>query len=152
MSSDLRAPDDIKPLSSKSRIIILKLLSKKKYTLSELSKILGLSKSTVLHHLKILEESGYITRVEDGRKWVYYSLTERGKSLIKWKKIKIILSATGIVAFSIIAIIGIVMVSLREQEIQTKYNVLWTTILTFAILALIMSVIVLIHNLRIEGD
>ena len=148
VNSELRSPDDFKPLSSKSRITILKLLNKRKYTLSELSKILGLSKSTVFHHLKILEEFGYVTRVEDGRKWVYYSLTERGKSVIKWKRIRIILSATGVVASSIAAIVGIVMISLREQGIQTKDNLLWMAILVLGILVSIGSLMALIYNLK----
>jgi len=84
---------EVKALASSTRIEILKKLSERNHTISELSRALNLSKPTVLHHMRILEDAGFIKRVEDGRKWVYYQLTERGKMILKLRRIKLVLSA-----------------------------------------------------------
>ncbi|MBB6067735.1 winged helix-turn-helix domain-containing protein [Methanococcus maripaludis] len=72
----------LKALSSRSRISILKALGNKNYTVTELSKSLKLSKSTVHEHLSILVDGELVKKNEDGRKWVYYGLTEKGQYLI----------------------------------------------------------------------
>lgn len=90
VESELR---EVKALASSTRIEILKKLSERNHTISELSRALNLSKPTVLHHMRILEDAGFIKRVEDGRKWVYYQLTERGKMILKLRRIKLVLSA-----------------------------------------------------------
>uniref|UniRef100_A9A685 Transcriptional regulator, ArsR family n=1 Tax=Methanococcus maripaludis (strain C6 / ATCC BAA-1332) TaxID=444158 RepID=A9A685_METM6 len=73
----------LKALSSRSRISILKALGNKNYTVTELSKSLKLSKSTVHEHLSILVDGELVKKNEDGRKWVYYGLTEKGQYLIR---------------------------------------------------------------------
>jgi len=72
----------LKAVSSRSRISILKTLGSKNYTVTELSKSLNLSKSTVHEHLSVLLDGELVAKNEDGRKWVYYGLTEKGKHLI----------------------------------------------------------------------
>ena len=42
----------------------------------------GLAQSTVSHHLKMLVDSGLLTRVQRG-KWAYYSLTPAARKLLK---------------------------------------------------------------------
>ena len=42
----------------------------------------GLAQSTVSHHLKLLVDSGLLTRTQRG-KWAYYSLTASAKKLLK---------------------------------------------------------------------
>ena len=42
----------------------------------------GLAQSTVSHHLKLLVDSGLLTRTQRG-KWAYYSLTPSAKKLLK---------------------------------------------------------------------
>jgi ArsR family transcriptional regulator len=42
----------------------------------------GLAQSTVSHHLKLLVDSGLLTRTQRG-KWAYYSLTPTAKKLLK---------------------------------------------------------------------
>ncbi|MDK2781469.1 MAG: hypothetical protein PWR13_497 [Archaeoglobi archaeon] len=83
---------EVKALASSTRIEILKKLSERNHTVSELSRALNLSKPTILHHMRILEDAGFIKRVEDGRKWVYYQLTERGWMILKLRRLKLILS------------------------------------------------------------
>ena len=42
----------------------------------------GLAQSTVSHHLKLLVDSGLLTRTQRG-KWAYYSLTPSARKLLK---------------------------------------------------------------------
>lgn len=64
-------------LIASTRLQILIKLKERPYTASELSKILGLSKTTASYHLDKLTSSGLVERVERG-KWVYYKITTRG--------------------------------------------------------------------------
>jgi len=50
---------------------------------SELSKELSLAPSTVLEHLNKLEKANLVKREETGHKWIYYNLTDKGKSLVE---------------------------------------------------------------------
>jgi len=73
----------LKALAADSRINILKSLSNRRKTPSELSKELNLAASTIIEHLNRLEEADLVRREETGHKWIYYNLTEKGESLIK---------------------------------------------------------------------
>ncbi len=94
----------VKPLTNQTRIKILKLLNKRRYNISEISKLLELSKPLVLYHIRILEDAGYVRRVENGHKWVYYELTDVGKAVLKWRKIKIVISVFGAATLMSLAI------------------------------------------------
>lgn len=62
---------------------ILKALQKRNKTVSELSRELKISKATVFYHVRRLRKKGLIARLENGNKFVYYSLTEKGRELIR---------------------------------------------------------------------
>ena len=86
----------IKALASDTKVGILKKLIQRRKTPSELSKEIGLAPSTIIEHVKQLESLGLIKRIDTGHKWIYYELTEEGKSIIKPTfpmKITLILSA-----------------------------------------------------------
>ena len=72
----------LKALTTSTRQEIIKLLAKRPYTASELSKILSRHVTTVSEHLAVLEKSSLVQRKE-GSKWVYYSLTQKGGNLFK---------------------------------------------------------------------
>lgn len=74
-SSELRA------LASDTRASIIKMLRERNYTLSEMSKKLSLAAPTVKQHLGILKEAEMIQELDEGRKWKYYCLTRKGKSI-----------------------------------------------------------------------
>ncbi len=90
-----------KTLASGTRVDILKSLDRRRKTLSELSKQLGMSVSTVKEHLDNLVSVGLIEQKDEGYKWKYYELTKKGKDILhpEDKKIWIMLgiSALGIV-------------------------------------------------------
>ncbi|MFO7966574.1 MAG: ArsR family transcriptional regulator [Archaeoglobaceae archaeon] len=69
-------------LASETRINLLKELDKRRMTQSELSKELEVSKTAVKEHLDKLEEAGLVERSEEGRKWIYYELTGKGKYVL----------------------------------------------------------------------
>jgi len=73
----------LKALAADTRISILKSLSNRRKTPSELSRELSLATSTVVEHLNKLEEADLVKREETGHKWIYYNLTEKGGNLIR---------------------------------------------------------------------
>ncbi len=108
-------PDDVKVVLDRTRIRILKILGERRHTLSELSKHLNLSKTTVLHHLKILEKSGYIVRVGEGRKWIYHELSESGRAILRWKSIRVA------IPLAIFILSGIAMLVQRFKPPEPAY-------------------------------
>ncbi|MEK6822535.1 MAG: winged helix-turn-helix domain-containing protein [Nanoarchaeota archaeon] len=71
-----------KALAVDTRVDILKTLGQRRHTQSELAADLGLSVPTIKQHLDALEKAGLVLRNEEGRKWVYYSLTKKGKAIV----------------------------------------------------------------------
>jgi DNA-binding transcriptional ArsR family regulator len=73
----------IRALAADSRLDIIKSLAKRRKMPSELSAGLKLSPSTISEHLKILEASGLVKKVDIGHKWVYYELTDKGVNIAR---------------------------------------------------------------------
>jgi DNA-binding transcriptional ArsR family regulator len=72
-----------KVLASDTRVQILKSLDERAKTVSELSRELELNKATVFEHLQQLVKGELVKKKDkDGRKWVYYTLTYKGTSLL----------------------------------------------------------------------
>jgi len=74
---------EFRALSSDTRVQIIKLLKERNYTLTELSKKLNLSPPTIKQHLDTLVKSEIIELKDEGRKWKYYELTRKGKSIVE---------------------------------------------------------------------
>lgn len=74
---------EIKPLLSLTRIKLLKHLRKRRYTASELSRLVNLSVPTVFYHLSVLEKYGFVRSVDSDRKWKYYELTEKSERVLE---------------------------------------------------------------------
>jgi len=75
--------DVVEALSSETRTQILKELGRRGTTPTFLSQKLGKHKSTVVEHLKVLQDSGLVSREQiEGRKRVVYSLTPQGRRLM----------------------------------------------------------------------
>lgn len=96
-----------KALSADSRINILKQLNERRMTLSELSQKLSLKNSTVKEHCLILLNAQLISKIDEGRKWKYYELTQKGKqvvepNLMQEAKVFVLLSLTTIMFMGII--------------------------------------------------
>lgn len=81
-----------KALSSDVRVEIIKLLDRRRYTVSELSRVLDQNKSSLLEHLDKLVEAGIVKKIDDSEhKWVYYALTFKGRSILHPEHLKIAL-------------------------------------------------------------
>ncbi len=84
--------DTLKAIASDTRLNILKQLDKKKYTLSDLSKSLKLSGPTIKEHLDVLSKAGLVRKEASLRKWKYYSLTLKGKGILRPNETKLFLT------------------------------------------------------------
>ena len=98
--------ETLKAIAVDTRLNILKLLLKKKYTLSDIAGILELGVSTIKEHLDILLKAGLIKKEDTERKWKYYSLSFKGKRLIEPREIKVLFAFIT----TLIAAVGMVFV------------------------------------------
>jgi len=88
-----------KALASDTRVKILKHLNAKRMTLSELSKSLDMSVSTIKEHLDSLSSVELVEQRDEGRKWKYYELTRKGKNIVNPVETKVFI----ILSLSILA-------------------------------------------------
>src|SRR5581483_11839126 len=81
-----------KALSSDTRLQILKALDARPLTVSELGRLLALNKATVFEHLKQLSAAQLVKKGDDeGRKWVYYKLTWKGRNVVHPENVQFML-------------------------------------------------------------
>src|SRR3989344_921284 len=97
--TDVLDKKTIKALSADSRQAIMKMLSKRPYTASEMAKATGKHVTTMTEHLDTLERSDLIRKKESTNKWVYYELTKKGEHLFKPQ------SYSWVVVFSLSAVL-----------------------------------------------
>jgi DNA-binding transcriptional ArsR family regulator len=107
--------ETFKALSVDSRLTILKLLKLRRHTLSELAAELKLSQSTVKEHLAKLEEASLIKQLDEGRKWKYYKLTQKGKNVVDPQEVKVLF----MFAVSLFAFLGFSFQMLRNWFSQS---------------------------------
>lgn len=92
--------ESFKALASEVRVGILKKLDERRQTVTDLSGLLNLSKPTLLEHLEKLQAAELVKRVDEGRKWIYYELSQKGRKLLHPEKVAIVLalSSAGVLA------------------------------------------------------
>ena len=141
----------LKALSSDSRIKILKILGKKKRaTISQLSRITGLNKSTVYAHIRQLLDAGFVKKLDGSNIWVYYELTQKGKNLFYPKNKFLIILSSAIISLiiSLVQLIHYITESVSSDGLvrSTKdISVFYSGILFF-----IIFLILLILALRVK--
>lgn len=96
--------ESFKALASEVRVDILKKLDERRQTVTDLSGLLNLSKPTLLEHLEKLQAAGLVKRVDEGRKWIYYELSQKGKKLLHPEKVAIILALSTV---AVLAAVGV---------------------------------------------
>jgi len=102
--------DVLKVLSADTRMDILKMLNEGARTPSFLGKHLNKSDATIIEHLDVMVKHGLVKKVEQpGKKWIFYTLTERGRGIAssKSRRLIIILSMSLLTLFSGILISSI---------------------------------------------
>lgn len=96
-----------------SRLKVLRALTQRRLTVTELADAAGLAKSTTHGHLLDLERVGLVKRLEDERLWVYHELTPLGRSIVSsnpWRLV--VLFSAGI----LFALTGLLVVVWRWQH------------------------------------
>jgi DNA-binding transcriptional ArsR family regulator len=91
----------LKALSTETRQEIVRMLAKRPYTASELSKLLNKHVTTITEHLGVLERSNVIRKKESSNKWVYYTLTDKGEKFFKPYYSWILVLSFSLVAFAV---------------------------------------------------
>lgn len=111
--TDEQRPDEIAAETSlvkvsKSRVRVLKALKDQRRTASELARELDLNKSTVHGYLQEMVDEDLVERHEDdGRLWVYYTLSERGCQLVQQKQLRLVVDLTTLTGFLGASAIGL---------------------------------------------
>jgi len=92
--------------SSSTKLRILAILSKRRMTAPEVSRSLDMDRTGIYRHLETLADQGFVERHESDRKWVYYSLTKKGKALTKLGSdeslVGIFVAALGLIAYLVL--------------------------------------------------
>ena len=108
----------LKVLSVDTRMDILKILSEGGRTPSFIGDKLNKSDATIVEHLEKLEKAGLVKRTEQpGKKWVFYSLTDRGHGIISSKSRRLVI----ILATSLLGIFG-GLLSFTQYYVQSSYS------------------------------
>src|SRR5256884_9765669 len=74
--------ESFKALASDVRVGILKRLDVRRETVTDLSNLMTLSKPTLLEHLEKLQSAGLVKPADEGRKWSYYELSDKGRKIL----------------------------------------------------------------------
>jgi DNA-binding transcriptional ArsR family regulator len=98
--------ESFRALASHVRIEILKKLDESRSTVSDLSRKLTMSKSTVHKHLERLVEVGLVNKIEEDRKWVYYEITPKGARILHPENVQV-----SVILSTIVLLVGIVFIA-----------------------------------------
>jgi ArsR family transcriptional regulator, arsenate/arsenite/antimonite-responsive transcriptional repressor len=98
--------ESFKALASEVRVEILKRLDERRQTVTDLSNLLSLSKPTLLEHLEKLQSAGLVKRVDEGRKWIYYELSEKGRRILRPERVAIVIALANTVALVVVGLIA----------------------------------------------
>jgi len=99
--------ESFKALASDVRVGILKVLDERRQTVTDLSNVMGLSKPTLLEHLEKLQAAVLVKRVDEGRKWIYYELSDKGRKILHPEKVSIVVALSSAAALAAIGIVSL---------------------------------------------
>lgn len=100
--------ESFKALASEVRVGVLKKLDERRQTVTDLSNLLGLSKPTLLEHLEKLQAAGLVKRVDEGRKWIYYELSDKGRKILHPERVSIVVALASTVGLAAIGVFSLV--------------------------------------------
>lgn len=86
-----------------ARVRIMRALAQKRSTVTELSRRLGISKTTVLKHLRALKKHGLVIRNDEDRLWIYYDLTRVGRVVGRLDPLRILVLFATLVGAGLLA-------------------------------------------------
>jgi len=125
-------------------------------TVSELSRRLNLPKSTIHENLNILVDTDLVKKNDNGNKWVYYELTEKGKRLLRPHEMTKIILLLSSAALSFVG--GIVEMYWfikstfpeREEEVTGIVPLYEPKYLIFGVILLLLGVLFLYFAFRMR--
>ncbi len=103
--------ESFKALASEVRVEVLKRLDERRATVTDLSNLLGLSKPTLLEHLEKLQTAGLVKRIDEGRKWIYYELSDKGRKILHPERVSIVVSLSSAIGLAAIGIVYLILAS-----------------------------------------
>src|SRR2546427_5293643 len=114
--------ESFKALASDVRVGILKRLDVRRETVTDLSNLMTLSKPTLLEHLEKLQSAGLVNRVDEGGKWIYYELSDKGRKILPPERVAITLAlgiAVALVAIGAFLVLSAEAALVRGSPVQT---------------------------------
>src|SRR2546425_2633799 len=114
--------ESFKALASDVRVGILKRLDVRRETVTDLSNLMTLSKPTLLEHLEKLQSAGLVKRVDEGRKWIYYELSDKGRKILHPERVAITLVLGLAVALAAIGAFLVISASSGGLGAAPMYN------------------------------
>jgi DNA-binding transcriptional ArsR family regulator len=109
--------ESFRALASDVRVGILKRLDVRRETVTDLSNLMTLSKPTLLEHLEKLQSAGLVKRIDEGRKWIYYELSDKGRKILHPERVAITLALASAV---VLAAIGAFLLFAVASPFQTS--------------------------------
>jgi len=103
--------ESFRALASDVRVEVLKRLDTRRETVTDLSNLLNLSKPTLLEHLEKLQSAGLVKRVDEGRKWIYYELSDKGRKILHPERVAITLALASAVVLALIGAVSVLYAS-----------------------------------------
>ncbi len=139
--------ESLKAVTVNTRVQILKILQQKQEILSDIASLLGMSIPTIKEHLEVLEKVGMVNKIEEGRKWKYYDLTEKGKCLLNpdRKRLWLTLSVLIIGVFGTIFLQLQSTLNLPDRAASMKLSFLLIVFIIISLISLVTTIILLIR-------
>ena len=140
-------------LSSETRANILKSIDIRRMTVTELSKRLNLPKSTIHENLDRLIDTDLVKKNDDGNKWIYYELTEKGIRLLhprEMTKIIILLSSAALSFVGGIIAIYCFIKSVFPEKVMRGAPLYEPKYLIFGVILILVGVLFLYLAFRIR--
>ncbi len=150
--------DSFKALASEVRVEILKRLDARRATVTDLSSLMDLSKPTLLEHLEKLQAAGLVKRIDEGRKWIYYELTGKGRKILHPERVTIVLSLclsvlmAGIGGFALLAGSGSYLAAPSSGTAQSAGMVPVAALIGFGLVASALWFIAVALFFKVRGD
>jgi len=107
--------ESFKALASEVRVEVLKRLDERRATVTDLSNLLRLSKPTLLEHLEKLQTAGLVKRIDEGRKWIYYELSDKGRKILHPERASIVVSLSSAIALAAIGVLYLIFAGTSYQ-------------------------------------
>src|SRR5881296_1383681 len=93
-----------------------------KALVTDVSNLMTLSKPTLLEHLEKLQSAGLVKRVDEGRKWIYYELSDKGRKILHPERVAITLVLGLAVALAAIGAFLVISASSGGLGAAPMYN------------------------------